>query len=379
MSAIARIEVFPIGLRVTRAFSFASGSAGGAGATAPFVVVKAIDGDGAVGWGMARPLPQWSYETIATVVATLRGQLIPSVLGLDPWDRNALHQRMQAVIGRGPSSGQPVAKAALDLAVHDLCARRAGVPLRCLFGGGGGRVSLPLSWTCTAHQPDDVSQDVEAGLRCGMVHFNFKAAVAPNTDIAVARAIRQLAPRGAFVWADCNQGFQLADAVRVAAAFEEIGVDLLEQPFSADQPHLLESLRGRTRLPLAIDEACVSPGDFFDYARRGLVDYLVLKLTRTPGLWPSWQQAAMAAAMHLPAVVSGLTDGLLTKLAAAHLAAASGVTQPLALYGSQFLDEDALFPTKSEHEHSGAVHLGTAAGLGIEPDESALRALALDV
>lgn len=379
MSTIRQIDIFPIGLRVTRGFSFASGSAGTAGATAPMVVVKAIDTDGAVGWGMARPMPQWSYETIQTVVSTLRDHLVPAVLGIDSWDRSTLHRRMQATIGRGPSAGQPVAKAALDLAVHDLCARRAGLPLRCLFGGGPEPVSLPLSWTCTAHRAEDVAPDIENGLQAGLRHFNFKAAVAPATDIAVARAIRQLAPPEAFVWADCNQGFQLPDAVRVANVFEELGVDLLEQPFPADQPHLMEALRSRTRLPLAVDEAGVSPGDFFDYARHGLVDYLVLKVTRTPGLWPSWQQAATAAAMGLPSVVSGLTDGLLTKLAAAQLGAAAGVQRPLALNGSQFLDESALFPNLAQHEHSGCVHLSSAPGLGLEPDERALHSLALSL
>ena len=58
---------------------------------------------------------------------------------------------MQATIGRGPSTGQPIAKAALDLAVHDLCARAAGMSLRTFLGGGDERSCVGWSFTVTAH------------------------------------------------------------------------------------------------------------------------------------------------------------------------------------------------------------------------------------
>ena len=163
----------------------------------------------------------------------------------------------------------------------------------------------------------------------------------------------------------------------MAQAFAQLGVALLEQPLAADQLHLMAQLRARTTIALAVDEASVSPGDFFAHARAGLVDYLVVKLTRSAGLWPSAQQLAVAASAGLPFVVSGLTDGLLTKLAACQLAAAAGGRHPLALNGSQFLDESALYPQKLSVEHHGSVHLDATPGIGVHPLESQVRALAL--
>jgi muconate cycloisomerase len=139
----------------------------------------------------------------------------------------------------------------------------------------------------------------------------------------------------------------------------------------------MERLRQRTKLPLAIDESSVSPGDFYEYARRGLVDYFVLKVTRTGGLWPSYVQMCTAAAAGIPTVVSGLTDGLLTKLAACQLAAAFGVFKPIAMNGSQFVDEAALYPRKAEIEAGGVVKLPLGPGIGVRPDEDAVRALLL--
>jgi muconate cycloisomerase len=371
--SIERVEVFPVRLPVTRTFQFASGSAGTAGGTAPHVFVKLTDSQGEVGWGEGRPHAAWAYETLESVTTTIRGYLAPAILGLPVSDRWGLHQRLQQAIGRGPSTGQPVAKAALDIAVHDLCARAAGLSLRSYLGGSDSRSSVALSYTVTAHDADGASDEVRSACKDGFKHFNFKAAVAPSTDVAVARAIRAAAGPDAFVWADANQGFVLPDARRVAAEFASIGVDVLEQPMAADRLHLLRQLRQSCSLPLAVDEASVGPADFFAYACSGLVDYLVVKITRSGGIWPSLQQIGTAEAAGLPLLVSGLTDSLLTKVAVCQVALVYGFEGPAALNGSQFVDESALFPDKDRLESGGSVHLDTRPGLGVAPDEAVLR------
>ena len=362
---------------VTATFRFSSGSAGAAGERAPIVLVQVVDSEGACGWGEGRPMPQWAYETVETVTATLRHHLGPAVIGVPATDRWELQRRMHATIGRGPSTGQPVAKAALDMAVHDLCARAAGLPLRCFLGGGPDRRSVSLSYTVTAHDPAEAMEEVAAARERGFRHVNFKAAVDPLSDAAVANAVRDAAGPDAFVWADANQGFSLPAALAVVPALLDAGVSLLEQPFPADQAHLLRALRPHCPLPLAIDESSVSPGDFFAHAAAGLVDYFVLKLTRSGGIWPSLAQLQVAAAAGLPFVTSGLTDGLLTRLAACQVAAAFGSEGPAALNGSQFLDESALYPDKAAVESGGEVRLPDAPGIGVEPDGHAITDLAL--
>lgn len=370
---IARVEVFPVRLPMIRGFTFASGSAGAAGGTAPHVFVRITDSEGAVGWGEGRPVPQWSYETLETVATTIRRHLAPAIVGLPITDRWGLHRRLHAAIGRGPSTGQPIAKAAIDLALHDLGARLAGLPLRAYLGGGADRDSVALSYTVTAHDPAAAGEEVAEARARGFRHFNFKVAVEPSTDVAVARAVREAAGPDAFVWADANQGFLPHDARAVARGLAAAGVDVLEQPLAADRPRLLRELRRDCPLPLAVDEAGVSPADFFGYAADGLIDYLVVKLTRSGGIWPTLQQIAVAEAAGLPLLVSGLTDGLLTKLAACQVAAAFGCAGPAALNGSQFTDESALFPDKAAFESAGTVHLGDRPGIGVQPDGGALR------
>jgi muconate cycloisomerase len=372
---IDRIDVFPTRLPVVKTFQFASGSAGTAGGTAPHVFVRITDSQGECGWGEGRPHAAWAYETLESVTSTIRGYLAPALLGLPITDRWDLHRRMHQAIGRGPSPGQPVAKAALDMALHDLCARACGMSLRSYLGGSDERSTVYLSYTVTAHDAAAARDEVAEARRTGYRHFNFKAAVAPATDVAVARAVREAAGPDAFVWADANQGFRLPEVRRIVGDLASAGVDVLEQPLAADRLHLVRQLRQACSLPLAVDEASVGPADFFAYAAEGLVDYLVVKITRSAGIWPSLQQIGTAEAAGLPLLVSGLTDSLLTKVAVCQLALVYGFDGPAALNGTQFIDESALYPDKACVEFDGAVHLGTQPGIGVAPDPDALAQL----
>ena len=375
MRTIARVEIFPVRLPVTKTFTFASGSAGAAGEMAAYVFVKLTDSEGEVGWGAVRPMPSWSYETLESLVSTLQHYFAPALVGLQVTDVHGLHQRLHRIVGRGPSTGQPNAKAAVDMALYDLCSRAAGLSLRAYLGGSDDIDTMPLSYTLIGHDAAAVRDEIAEGLAGGFAHFNFKAAVAPETDIAVAQAVKDAT--AGFVWADANQGLSLPDARRVADAFTQIGVDLLEQPLPADQINLMRILRGQVSIPLGVDESSVSPADFFQYAADGLVDYLVIKLPRSGGIYPSLQQIAVAQAAGLQMIVSGLTGTFITKLAACQVALAFGCTRPAALNGSQFIDESALYPAKDSIEYDGAVHLTAALGVGVQPDEDGLRAFAV--
>jgi len=373
MSRVISVEVFPVEVPVIKTFTFASGTAGAAGSVVIVPFVKVTDSDGHVGWGEGRPSPSWNYETADSILSTIRDYLAPALLGLQPSDRWGLHQRMRSVIGLGPSTGMPVAKAALDIALHDLGARAAGLTLRAFLGGSDDRSEVELSYTVTSHEAAAARAEVASARDAGFRHLNFKVGVEPGTDVAVAQAIREEAGAGAFVWADANQGLALHEARLLCERLRDAGTDVLEQPLRADTPHLMSRLRESTLLPLAADESTVSPADFLHLAAVGAVDYLVVKVTRSGGLWPTWQQIAVADAAGLQLLVSGLTDCMLTKAAACAAAAAVGFSGPAAMNGSQFLDDSELFPSKPEMEQGGLVRLGSGVGLGIAPDETAVR------
>src|SRR5439155_8802061 len=111
------------------------GSVGDPASGAPHVYLCLTTDDGQVGWGEARPSHRWSYETIESVVATIRGYFAPALIGLPAWDRDAIARAMDREIAPGISTGCPIARSAIDMALHDLLARAAGVSLGAFLGG----------------------------------------------------------------------------------------------------------------------------------------------------------------------------------------------------------------------------------------------------
>jgi len=179
MRIIKKIEVFPVRLPIVKTFRFASGTTGAKGETAPHVFVKITENQGETGWGEGRPLPQWSYETLETTVTTINRYLAPALLDLPVTDRWELQRRMHQTIGRGPSTGQPIAKAAVDMALHDLCARIAGMPLRSYLGGSNGRNQVSLSYTLTGYDSTTVERERERSPEPRERHFAISTSKPP--------------------------------------------------------------------------------------------------------------------------------------------------------------------------------------------------------
>ncbi|CAH8242879.1 hypothetical protein WJ0W_000088 [Paenibacillus melissococcoides] len=117
---IARMDVFPPRLPMSQSFTISNGAVGEAGLGAPHVYVRMTVDDGVSGWGEARPSLRWSYETLQTVTSTIDRYLRPALIGLEARDWKTIHRVMNRKIRPGPGSGQPIAKAAIDMALHDL-------------------------------------------------------------------------------------------------------------------------------------------------------------------------------------------------------------------------------------------------------------------
>ena len=111
---IAKVEVYPAEYPVAGFFKFFTGG------KRPTVLVKVTLEDGKSGWGQSVPIPTWSYETTESVVATLQRHLAPVLMGRDPADIEGAHKAMNRAIAPSFSTGMPIAKAGVDLALHDL-------------------------------------------------------------------------------------------------------------------------------------------------------------------------------------------------------------------------------------------------------------------
>jgi L-alanine-DL-glutamate epimerase-like enolase superfamily enzyme len=141
---ISSIDVIPIRLPLREPFVIAYATY----ADVLSVLVRIRTRDGGEGWGEATPDPNVTGETWGGVAETLRRDLAPALLGRDARDREAALLALDARV-----EGAPAAKAALDIALHDLVAREAGIPLWQLLGGRA-REALHISRVFCIAEPE---------------------------------------------------------------------------------------------------------------------------------------------------------------------------------------------------------------------------------
>src|SRR5262245_8801565 len=179
----------------------------------PSVLLRLTDADGVQGWGQSVPIETWTYETVESVETTLRHYLAPVILGADPSDLAAVHQRMERAIRPSFSVGQPLCKAAIDLACYDLWGKATGRSASELLGGATRR-QVKLSWTVNSPSLAEAETQLARGRDQGYDSFNIKIGYpqAPQYDLELVRKVCDFAPDG-FHWADANTSYDLDTAL----------------------------------------------------------------------------------------------------------------------------------------------------------------------
>src|SRR5436190_393981 len=87
-AAIKKFEVLPTGVQFVSTFRIGRGLVGGQSMLGKHVFVRLESADGHVGWGATNTVPNWSYETIESVVGTLQNYLCPLALNRTPFELN---------------------------------------------------------------------------------------------------------------------------------------------------------------------------------------------------------------------------------------------------------------------------------------------------
>ena len=369
MPTICRVEIARFDYALAGDFKFFKSG------RRPSLLVRLTDLDGAQGCGQAVPVESWTYETAETVESTLEHYLAPAILGADPADLADVHARMERAIRPSFSVGQPLAKAAIDLACHDLWGKQVRRPV-CELLGRNAAEEIKLSWTVNAISLDVARAQLERGRAAGYDSFNVKIGPpqAPEYDRQLVRAVREFAPRG-FHWADANTGYDLAEALRMARELADAGFRALESPLPPNRIRDYQALKKQDALPILMDEGIVSSVEAEEFAALGMMDGIAMKVARCGGLWHAARITDMLHERSMQLFASGLTDPDLSLAASLHLFAVAGLTRPAALNGPQFLEGGGV--TDARLRASGdLIKVPAAPGLGIEVQGAVYRVVA---
>ena len=339
------------------------------------VVVQVRTDNGLVGLGEADPLVGFTAEGPESVMATIRHYIGPAVLGMDPANIAALHQRMDAVM-----PGFPFAKAPLDIAAYDLLGQDLGVPVYQLLGGKV-RDRVPLVWPIgggtAAENVAEALERVAEGYRT--LHIKV-GALSPDEDVERLTAVRAAVGGEIAIMVDANQGWDRSTALRTIERLQTLNLSIIEQPVPAWDTDGMALIQARTHTFVSADEALGSPHDAVELIRRQAARAFSLKTGKCGGLYRTRQIAAIIEAAGLTCFVNSMIELGISVAASLHLAASvpNLIDHGHALMSNLRLKQDILTADSFQYDGRDLLVPVDCHGLGVRLNEALLAERTLE-
>jgi L-Ala-D/L-Glu epimerase len=308
------------------------------------VVQLELEHDGVVGAGESAPV--YYRGESAESAAEFLTEEAPAMAGDDPFALEAIGQRVEDV------DGQAAGKAALDAALHDWIGKRLGLPVWRLLGLSPE--APPTSYTIGIDTVDGTRRRAREarGFRA------LKIKVGGADDLSRVEAVR--AESAVPLRVDANEGWTLESARELVPALLELGVELIEQPFPAEDLDSFRALRElEPRPPLVVDEGCHDLADVGPVAE--YADGINVKLAKSGGLREAVRMIHAARALGLRVMLGCMIE---SQLGIAPAAAIASLVDWADLDGHLLLADE---PYEGLELRDGRVLPGADPGLGVGP------------
>jgi L-Ala-D/L-Glu epimerase len=302
-------------------------------------VILEVEEDGLTGRGEAAPTRYYGQDAEGVEEALRHAEI------QDPWD-------IEGALA-GNDQLPPTALAALDGALHDLAAKRLGVPLYRLLGLA--RPEPVSAYTLGIAEPDTT---VEEAKRLSSFPI-LKMKVGGREDVETVRAVAEFSE--AEIWVDANEAFSPEEAPEVAAELKGMGVRMIEQPVPAfaGPEALRRAAEAAHPVPVVADESAIVARDVPPLA--GCASGVNVKLAKCGGVRRALEMIHTARSLEMSVMLGCMVETSLGISAAAHI---SGLVDFVDLDGAMLLADD---PFEGIGYEEGRIVLSNAPGLGVEP------------
>ena len=378
---IERIEIFvtELPVRVQRIFSSGAYDTGPAQQILGKPVLVKLFADGVIGYGQIRPITPGHFlaDTTQSVVAAIKEIYGPNLIGKSLFDIESANEMFDLRL-----AGNPCARAALDIALHDAMGKALNVPVHQLIGGAC-QPRIPLEWSVSL--ANDVQTIINEATRAvnefGIKVLCIKAADRRGwrQDVKHFEAVRRAVGDEVVIGVDPNTGWSVADALSAVHAMREFDLGYIEQPIARrDLAGMAEIRRQAAGVPMMADEALFTVQDAFALAEARAVDAFCIKLYKIGGFTPAKKIAAVAEAANIQLNCGGLAvQCQLEAAASAHFYASTPAKRMMGaaefVMGLNTIGPDPLAPVTDFVVKDGHVNVPTGPGLGITVDEAALK------
>jgi len=236
--------------------------------------------------------------------------------GKDPLDIEARIAELHLYI-----AGNATVKSAFDMAIYDLAAKVAGMPLYKFLGGEKKDIITDI--TLGIASPEEMAQKALKLKDSGAFALKVKLGKKPQDDIARIRAIRQAVGFDVPIRIDANQGWSYEGAIEALQGLEPYKIQFCEQPMRTYNDHLLPELRTQTIVPIMADESVYSHHDAERLCKADACDYINIKFSKSSGIHEALKIQAVAAEYNIPCMIGGMLESRLALAAKVHFAYAS--------------------------------------------------------
>ncbi len=330
-----------------------------------------MDDAGRVGFGEATPLPGFGTEEAACSREALERIAGGIVEGAFRSIDDALEHAARTLSGPEASRGTPCAMSALQSALCDLEAQRAGRSLAAWLRDRSGAPGEPLQRIRTqalvgGGDSDQVSAAARRARNEGFSVFKLKLAISKahrdvGRDVERVAALRDAIGSSAGIRLDANEGWSRREAESALRRLEPFEIDYVEQPVDRADLSSLKALDLEGAIPMAADEALLGSGWRACLEARA-ARVFVLKPSVLGGPIASLELARRAGEEEIRIVWSNLIEGVVGRTVAIALAAATAPEEEV--HGLGTADLLAGDYGEGARTLSGSLEVGRAAGLG---------------
>lgn len=309
--AISAIRVYSFTIKLPSPFTTSLGTT----SEKEEIILQVEDEGGAVGWGEASPSTTILSSTSRSITAAL-DVLAPALVGEDPRRIEWLTCQMDRLL-----RGNEPAKAAVDIALHDLVGNLWGEPVWRLLGGYEVE-RVDTDYTVSMASLEEMVQEARKRVTEGFHTLKVKVGTDPVRDVEVVRSIREAVGEEVGLRIDANQGWSRQQAIWALDRMADLDIQFVEQPVKAEDIAGLRYVRQAASIPVMADESVFTPEDALRVIREDAVDYINIKLMKSGGLFKACQIADIAKAAGVRCMIGGMVETNLSATAAVHFAMA---------------------------------------------------------
>lgn len=219
------------------------------------------------------------------------------------------------------TDGNPTLKSAFDMALYDLLAKQAGLPLYRLLGGGNTREIL-TDMTVYLGTPERMAEQALAYRNEGFPTIKVKLGTSAAADIERIRAIRAAIGHEIPLRIDANQGWDTVTAIRILKELEPFNIEHCEEPVPKWNNAGLRRVRDNSPIPIMADESVFDHRDAFRLACMGACDYFNIKFSKSGGIHNALKINAIAEAAGIKTQVGCMSESRYALTALCHFVAA---------------------------------------------------------